>query len=147
MWDAYNLRMKNYFESKYEDISEPLKEFTVHLDGSMTEICEPKLLGVKKNGKWGWVNASDQFVIPAIYDSGFVLCYDGVIILAKDGKYGGLYSSNYTNAFQFKYKYLSYLKGGTYIVTNDSEKQALARPGDRLLTNFDYIGFLEDPFS
>ena len=40
-----------FFESHYEDISEPLKEFTVGNDGSMYEISTSQtLLGVRK--KW-----------------------------------------------------------------------------------------------
>lgn len=133
-----------YFQSKYEDVSEPLKEYEVHKDGSLTLVREPRLLGVKKNGKWGWINDSEMFVIPPIYDSGFVLCYDGVILLTKDGLYGGLYSSNFTTAFQFRYYRLSYLKAGTYIARDSSGMQALVRPGDNMLTSYRYVGFLED---
>lgn len=137
-------RLYSYYKSRYEDISEPLKECQVHRDGSLSLMREPRLLGVKKNGKWGWIDSSERFVIPAIYDTGFVLCYDGVILLEKDGKYGGLYSANMTIAFQFKYKRLSYLKAGTYIATDSSGMQALVRPGDNMLTSYKYIGFLVD---
>ena len=133
-----------YYKSRYEDISEPLGEYQVHDDGSLTLIREPRLLGVKKNGKWGWIDSSERFVIPAIYDQGFVLCYDGVILLVKDGKYGGLYSINMTSAFQFRYERLGYLKAGTYIATDSSGMQALVRPGDNMLTDYKYIGFMSD---
>ena len=62
-----------YFKHKYEDISEPLEEYRVNHDGSLTRIRSPRYLGVKKNGKWGWIDSSENFVIPAQYDTGFVL--------------------------------------------------------------------------
>ena len=140
-----NGSQRYYFESRYEDVSEPLKEYNVGDDGSLYETPTSKtLLGVKKNGKWGWVDANNMFVIQPVYDSGFALCFDGVILLTKDGLHGGLYSSNFTTAFQFKYKQLTYLKAGTYIARNSSSMQALVRPGDIMLTSYKYVGFLED---
>lgn len=53
--------------SNYQDVSEPLKEYTVKSDGSLTLNREPRLLGVKVNGKWGWIDKFGRFV-PTIRD-------------------------------------------------------------------------------
>ncbi|MBE6306628.1 MAG: WG repeat-containing protein [Bacteroidales bacterium] len=132
-----------YFKSKYEDVSEPLYEYRVNSDRSLTLLCEPTLLGVKKGGKWGWVNENNEFVIPPIYDHGFVICYDGIIVLEKNGYYGGLYRATLTTAFQFKYDYLSHMYNQTYLAQNSSGLQALVKPGDIRLTDYKYIGFKE----
>lgn len=41
-------RLYSYYKSRYEDISEPLKEYQVHRDGSLSLMREPRLLGVKR---------------------------------------------------------------------------------------------------
>lgn len=139
-----NENLVSYFKLNYEDFSEPLEEYRVNHDGSLTRLRTPRYLGVKKNGKWGWIDSSERFVIPAIYDHGFVLCYDGVILLERNGVYGGLYIDTLTTAFQFKYNRLSYLKNGTYMAYDHNDKIALVRPGDIMLTSYKYTGFLED---
>ena len=131
-----------FFESHYEDISEPLKEFTVGNDGSMYEISTSQtLLGVRKNGKWGWVDSNNMFVIQPIYDSGFVTCYNGVIIMQKHGEWGGIYRKNQLIAFSYKYAHLSHAYGNTYVARNSINKCALVKPGDKMLTGFNYKGF------
>lgn len=137
-----NYSIRSYFESRYEDISEPLKEYNVRYDGSLIETSSSEsLLGVKKNGKWGWVDSNNRFVIQPEYDSGFVVCFDGIIILQKYGKWGGLYRRNLSTAFSFKYDYLGHAYDETYIVHNSGGKCALVKPGDRMLTGYNYIGF------
>lgn len=137
-----NYDLRNYFESCYEDVSEPLKEYIVNNDGSLTETCtSDSLLGVCVNGKWGWVDMNNMFVIQPIYDSGFITCYNGIVVLQKNGQWGGLYRQNTATAFSFKYQYLGHAYGSTYTAQNYSNKLALVKPGDRLLTDFVYIGF------
>lgn len=139
-----NKEAVKYFKSKYDDISEPLMEYEIEYDGSLRLIREPRLLGVEKNGKWGWIDVNEHFVIPALYDYGFVLCYSGVVLLEKDGKYGALYTSDFsTVAFSFKYDHITAEKYNTFILTNSLGNCALARPGDDLLTGFNYLGFLK----
>ena len=129
--------------SNLQDVSEPLKEYKVGSDGSLTLQREPWLLGVKVEGKWGWINKEGRFIIPPIYDYGFVLCYNDIIILEKNGKYGGLFSNGFQEAFEFKYNHLSYAYGKTYVARNNSDMCALVQPGDKMLTGFNYIGFMQ----
>lgn len=127
--------------SNLQDVSEPLKEYSVHPDGSLSLDREPWLLGVKVNGKWGWINKAGRYIIPSEYDEGFVVCYNGIILLNKNGLCGGLYINNLATAFSFKYNELIYVYGKTYVAFNSSRKCALVQPGDRMLTDFDYLGF------
>ena len=130
---------QSYFETKYEEVSEPLVEYKVCYDGSLEEVCRT-LFGVKKNGKWGWVDSSDRIVIPFEYDSGFVTCYDGVINLERYGKCGGLYRNSLRRAFDFIYDNLSHIYCDTYLGWK-GDKCALIKPGDKRLTDFKYSGF------
>lgn len=130
------------YSFQFEDVSEPLKEYNVGYDGSLCETSSScSLLGVKKNGKWGWIDTAGRFIIPPMYDSGFVLCFNGVIILDKNGCQGGLYRSSLSQAFQFKYKRVSHAWKDTYVAWNNNGRCALVKPGDRLLTSFIYKGF------
>lgn len=132
---------KYYFESHYEDISEPLKEYNVGDDGSLYKTATSEtLLGVKKNGKWGWVDANNMFVIQPMYDFGFVTCYNGIIVLTKNGLWGGVYRRDESIAFSFRYFHLSYAYRDTYVAWNDKERCALVKPIDRMLTSFKYKG-------
>lgn len=137
-----NYSQRQFFESHYEDVSEPLKEYNVGNNGSMAETqSSESLLGVKINGKWGWVNSNNMFIIQPIYDAGFVTCYNGIILLQKNGKWGGIFRASGSTAFSFDYHYLDHAHGSTYVVQNSFSKCALVKPGDRFLTGFDYIGF------
>ena len=137
-----NETQKIFFESYYEDISEPLKEYIVGSDGSLHETpTSQTLLGVKRNGKWGCVDSNNMFIIQPIYDSGFVTCYDGIIVMQKNGDWGGLYRYDGATAFSFKYHHLSYAYGSTYVARNRFNRCALVKPDDRMLTGFDYKGF------
>ncbi len=137
-----NSSQRLYFESHYEDVSEPLKEYIVEDDGSLTETSTSRtLLGVKKNGKWGWVDANNMFVIQPLYDTGFVTCYNGIITVQKNNKWGGFYRRDESMAFAFRYSDLNYAYKNTYVAHNDNGKCALVRPGDQMLTGFNYIGF------
>ena len=136
-----NYSQRSYFESRYENVSEPLKEYTVGFDNLLHETCTSEsLLGVKINGKWGWVDSNNMFVIQPLYDSGFVTCYDGIIILQKNGRWGGVYRGNGSSAFSFKYEYLGHAYGSTYVAHN-ANRCALVKPGDRMLTGYTYKGF------
>lgn len=133
-----------YFRLKYEDVSEPLMEYEVSLNGSLTLKRAPWLLGVQKNGRWGWIDTDERFVIPPIYDYGYALCYDSVVILEKGGKYGALYTSDFTKeAFSFRYAYISRENYDTFIVHNSLGLCALAKTGDCLITGYYYLGFLK----
>lgn len=137
-----NADLRFFFESHYEDVSEPLKEFIVENDGNMYETSTSQtLLGVKKGDKWGWVDSNNMFVIQPIYDNGFVTCYNGVIIMQKHGEWGGIYRKNGLAAFSFKYKHLSHAYCNTYVARNALNKCALVKPGDNMLTEFKFKGF------
>ncbi len=130
------------YSFRFEDVSEPLKEYRVNIDGSLTETeSSCSLLGVKQNDKWGWIDTSGHFVISPVYDHGFVLCYNGIILLYKNGCQGGVYRDNLRQAFQFQYKILSYCWRDTYVAWNFNERCALVKPGDLMLTSFAYKGF------
>lgn len=136
-----NDSQRYFFESRYEGVSEPLKEYNVGVDGSLYETpTSETLLGVKKNGKWGWVDANNMLVIQPVYDSGFVTCYNGIIILTKNGYWGGVYRVNESIAFSFIYSFLNHAYRETYIAGNNCNKYALVKPGDMMLTNYSYIG-------
>ena len=130
------------YSFRYEDVSEPLKEYRVNIDGSLVETeTSCSLLGVKQDGKWGWIDASGHFVISPAYDHGFVLCYNGIIILDKNGCQGGLYRDNLKQAFKFQYELLSHCWRDTYVAWNANDRCALVKPGDLMLTSFAYKGF------
>ena len=99
------------------------------------------LLGERKNGKWGWVDSNNVFVIQPIYDSGFVTCFNGIIIMQKHGEWGGIYRKNELIVFSFKYAHLSHAYGKTYVARNSFNKCALVKSGDNMLTGFNYKGF------
>lgn len=128
------------YKTDIEDISEPLKEYEVLAGGYLREISEPSLLGVRINGKWGWIDNSGKLIIPAEYDHGFGICYNGIIILKKNGKEGGLYRKDLTTAFSFKYDYLGHSYGNTYCAYL-GDKCFLVKPGDKVITSKKYLGF------
>ena len=131
-----------FFEPIYDEISEPLKEYSVEYDNSLRQTpTSDSLLGVKMNGKWGWVDSNNCFVLLPLYDSGFVTCYNGIILLQKDGKWGGIYRNNGAIAFSFKYDRLGHAYNETYVAHNSNNRCALVKPGDRMLTGYNYIGF------
>lgn len=128
----------------FEDASEPLTRYKSRPDGMLVSLGA-ELFGVKKNGRWGWVDSSRNFVIPPVYDDGRPVCADGIIILRKNGCYGGLYYDTMTQAFDFKYNQLAYIPPtGTYAAFAHSGKQALVRPGDKRITRYRYSGFRFD---
>ena len=131
---------------KYEDVSEELKEYIVKDNGDL-ELCgAPTLLGVKKNGKWGWVNIKDEFEIPPLYDNGFVCCYNGIICqIEKDGKYGALYRRDGSVAISFEHCYLTHIYNNTFHSMNNNNLGGLVKPGDIRLTPNIYL-FKNGPY-
>ncbi|MBR1520705.1 MAG: hypothetical protein IJ635_05650 [Bacteroidaceae bacterium] len=128
------------FRYQFDDI-ELLREYNVGLDNSLIESSSScSLLGVQKNGKWGWINLRGQFVIPAIYDSGFVECYNGIILLQKNECWGGLYRDTLSTAFHFKYEYLSHAWRDIYVAWSN-DRCALIKPVDIAITDYKYKGF------
>lgn len=123
-----------------QDVSEPLKEYRINEDDSLTLMREPWLLGVQVNGKWGWINKSGHFIIPAIYDSGWVLCYNDLLVLTKNGKQGALYMPNLSQVMSFKYDCLKLVYNQTFISIDSNNRCALLRPYDHMLTGYDYTG-------
>lgn len=137
-----NDTQRYFFESHYEDVSEPLKEYNVGDDDSLYETATSQtLLGVKINGCWGWVDSNNMFVIQPVYDSGFATCYNGIITLIRNGKWGGIYRRNGSIAFSFRYSQLILAYRETYVARNSINKCALVKPGDRMLTSYCYRGF------
>lgn len=105
----------NRYNSRFEDVSEPLKEYHVNLDGSLEEVSSScSLLGVRQNGKWGWIDTSGRFVISAVFDFGFVNCFDGIIVLSRNGCQGAIFRDDLSQAFQFKYKQLGHFYRDTF---------------------------------
>lgn len=132
----------NRYNSRFEDVSEPLKEYHVNLDGSLEEVSSScSLLGVRQNGKWGWIDTSGRFVISAVFDFGFVNCFDGIIVLSRNGCQGAIFRDDLSQAFQFKYKQLGHFYRDTFCAWNFNGKCALLKPGDIKVTDFKYDGF------
>lgn len=133
------------FSGRFEDVSEPLKEYYVNENGSLTETSTScTLLGVKsKNGRWGWIDTHGAYVIPSEYDSGWILCYNGIIILKKHDRYGGLYRDGLRTAFSFAYDYVGLCYKDVYCV-HRGNYVALMRPGDKRVTGFDYLGITNE---
>ena len=139
-----NSNLVAFFKLLYEDVGEPLKNYVLQEDG-FTSIAtgEATLLSVKMDGKWGWVDIHNKFVIPPVYDTGWVMCYDGLMIMEKDGKWGGIYLYDQSVAFDFKYHFPpSRVYKDTYLSYNNRNKCALIKPGDIMLTDYKYIGLL-----
>ena len=100
--------------------------------------------GVMQNGKWGWVDQSLNFVIQPLYDYGFATCYNGIVTLERGGKKGGLYIDTKLEAFSFKYTMLSLIQGDTYVAKKEGTLAALIRPDDKEITDYKFLGFMED---
>jgi hypothetical protein len=133
-----------FFKCRYEDVGEPLENWVLQQDGITSHKTEePTLLSVKKNGKWGWVDLHNRFVIPPEYETGWVMCYDGLMIMQKNGKWGGIYLSDQSVAFKFNYPFPpSRIYKDTYLSYDNNQKCALIKPGDIMLTDYKYKGFL-----
>lgn len=140
--EKFNIDDIYRYKDRYEDVSEPLCEYMVTPYNELVETSGScSLLGVKQNGKWGWIDKSEKFVIQPIYDFGFVLCIKGIIVLDKNGYQGGLYRETLKQAFSFQYRNLSYVWGDTFVAWNNNNRCALVKPGDYMLTSFKYKGF------
>lgn len=134
------------FSGQFEDVSEPLKEYYVDDDGCFTQTpTSCTLLGVKSKftGRWGWIDTNGVFVIPAEYDSGWIDCYNGIMIMEKNGKYGGLYRNSQKLAFSFTYDYVGQCYRDVFCV-HKNNRVALMRPGENKITGFDYLGITND---
>lgn len=137
-----NDEMKYFYESRYEDVSEPLKEWFIDGNGTCYEGPNSNsLLGVRVDGKWGWIDINCNFIIPHVYDNGWALCHNGIVILDRNGYQGGLYRDNQMIAFSFKYKSLGQFYRDTFCAWNSNNRCALVKPGDIMLTDFIYLGF------
>lgn len=134
------------FSGRYEDVSEPLKEYYVDDEGRMIQTpTSCTLLGVKSktNSRWGWIDANGHYVIPAEYDSGWILCYNGIIILEKNGKYGGLYRNGLGTAFSFIHDYIGHCYRDVYCV-HKGDLVALMKSEYNKVTGFNYLGITND---
>jgi len=130
----------------YDNYSEELKEYNVKEDGSLELIGEPNLLGVQKDGKWGWVNVNNTFEIPPLYDNGFVTCYNGIISqIKRNGKWGALYRRDGSVAISFEHDYLFHIYNQTYHSMNDDRFGGLIKPGNIRLTPNIYL-FKNGPY-
>ena len=130
----------------YDDFSEPLAEINYHA-GRNGEYAETHntLLGVKKNGKWGWIDAEGNVKIPFEYDSGWVTCSNGIIILDKNERAGGLWRKNFSQAFAFKYAGgygLSHFYEDTFnSMMPGDDLWGLVKPGDIRITESNKYAF------
>lgn len=125
-------------------MSEPLHCYKVSLDGTMTDICPPYLLGVKKNGMWGFVDVHHNFKVEPQFDNGFGLCYNGILVSQKNGNYGGIFLETGKTAFSFIYQWLGYAYNDTYVARKGEIMCALVKPGDIMLTDFKYLGITRE---
>lgn len=132
-----------------EEYGEPLKEYRIIQNppyrdqGGLLEETETScsLISVRKNGKVGLIDANNNIVVPFEYDDLFLICYNGILILRKKGKYGGLYRHNLRSvAFNFQYEYLGCIYNMSFNACLNG-KWGLVKPGDVRLTDFKYIGF------
>lgn len=132
---------------------EPLKEYIIEPDldnpestlgGILKEVAPPTLHSFRMDGKYGWINSNGEVVIPPEYDSDQSSVYHGVLVLKKNGKYGGYYRKNLTQAFSFKYHFLQHLYNETHLACDDNGWYYLIKPGDKRITSHKYIGFLKD---
>ncbi|MDE6321190.1 MAG: WG repeat-containing protein [Muribaculaceae bacterium] len=64
----------------------PQEKPTPKFDNARTYFSEG-LAAVKKDGKWGYINKSEEIVIPLIYDNAGAFS-EGLAAVKKDGKYG-----------------------------------------------------------
>ena len=134
------------FSGEYDEVSEPLKEYTVDDEDYIHETSTScTLLGVKskKTGHWGWINTSGTFIISAEYDSGWIRCYNGIVILQRNGKYGGLYRTDLKIAFKFEYEYIGVCFKDVYCVRKNG-RIALSRPCETRVTDFNYHGITRE---
>lgn len=143
-WKDEFLRVE--FMSAFDDVSEPLHCYSVALDdaGTLTDIRPPYLLGVKKNGKWGYVDIHHNFVIEPQFDNGFGICYNGILVNQKNGNYGGIYIETGKIAFSFVYQWLGFTYNDTYVARKGEIMCALLKPGDVKLTDFNYLGITNE---
>ena len=134
-------------------MGEPLKEYIVvpdiknpesTLGGILKEVASPSLYSFRKDGKYGWMNSNTEVVIPPEYDSDQSSVYHGLLVLCKNGMYGGLYRKNLTQAFSFKYRFLTHLYNDTHLACDNDGWYFLVKPGDKTITSHKYIGFLKD---
>lgn len=49
---------------------------------------------VKQNGKWGFVNKNNEFIIPAQYDEAYNVGEDGLWVVKQNGKWGFIDKNN-----------------------------------------------------
>lgn len=131
---------------RYEDYSEPMAEYYVLEEGSLKQTpTSNTLIGVMQDGRWGWIDSDNNTILPFIFDSGFVTCYNGIILLQKDGKWGGINRHDLTIAFDFQYGHLGHIYHDTYVASRVlGGPSALLKPGDRMLTDYKYLGFLNN---
>lgn len=134
----------------YDDYGEPLKEFRLiqdhccHNSGGILEEIETSctLISVRKNGKCGLIDSNNNIKLPFEYDDLFCNCKNGILVLRKNGKFGGLYRYNLNSvAFDFKYDYLGCIYNMTFNALFNGY-YGLLKPGDIQLTGFKYRGFL-----
>lgn len=131
----------------YDDFSEPLAEINYHAGRNGEDAqTHNTLLGVKKNGKWGWIDAEGNVKIPFEYDYGWALCTNGIILLDKDGRRGGLFRKDFSQAFAFKYEGvagLGHVYEDTFIsMMPGDDLWGLVKPGDIRITESNKYDFL-----
>lgn len=141
-WKDEFLRLE--FNQAYDNVSEPLHCYKEDSFGRMTDECPPYLLGVKKNGKWGYVDIHHRFVVEPQFDDGFALCTNGILVSKKNGNYGGIYLKTGKIAFSFVYQWLGYAYNNTYVARKGEIMCALLKPGDVKLTEFKYLGITNE---
>lgn len=125
----------------YECVSStPLREYEILSDGSLIEL-PAKLLAVKVNSKWGWINNKNEFVILPQYDYPVDECFNDILIVEKNGFYGGIYK-NGTEAFKFKYVALHRMYNNTYYARTQGGDSCLIKPGDIVLSDTNYFDFV-----
>ena len=100
-----------------------------------------ELKPLKVNGKYGWVDENNNFVIQPLYDSPCARCYNGIVILQKDGWEGGIFLDSGRIALQFIHRQLGWMYKETFQSINSDGTATIIKPGDRQLSSHKYSRF------
>lgn len=96
---------------------------------------------LKVNGKYGWVDKDNHFVIQPLYDSPCARYYNGIVILQKNGYEGGVFLDSGRIAFQFQYRQLGWMYNETFQSINSDGTVTIIKPGDKELSSHKYSRF------
>ena len=127
----------------YDGYGEPLKELVQMGDHYEESDTSKTLISVRKSGKWGWIDADGCVKIPFEFDYAWATCTCGIICMKKNGKEGGLFRNDFSQAFAFKYQSLEHMYQDTFLaILPGDDMWGLVKPGDVQLTQPNKYAFL-----